>query len=117
LQRPKGASEFFTAEAERNRKAWDEASRKLVDFQHVHQLCRFRTRRGTRNADYRGRGPSIRSDATLRELDAQLLEASRRMQDIPVRQTTQEKSSQISNRGETQDAHRRVAEPAHGIAH
>jgi len=38
LQRPAGASQFFEGEAERIRKSWDEASRKLVDFQQEHQL-------------------------------------------------------------------------------
>jgi len=95
LQRPKGASEFFAAEAERNRKAWDEASRKLVVFQHEHQLLSLTHREEeleTRIAS--DEDHLFAADATLRELDAQLLEASNRMQDIPARQTTQEKSSQ-----------------------
>jgi uncharacterized protein involved in exopolysaccharide biosynthesis len=95
LQRPKGASEFFTAEAERNRKAWDEASRKLVDFQQEHQLLSLPDSeqelegRITEDQDH-----LFAADATLHELDAQLSEASRRMHDMPERLTTQEKSSQ-----------------------
>src|SRR6266496_700789 len=38
MQRPVGASEFFASEAERYRKAWDEATQKLVDFQKKYQV-------------------------------------------------------------------------------
>jgi uncharacterized protein involved in exopolysaccharide biosynthesis len=95
LHRPKGASEFFASEAERTRKTWDEASLKLAAFQEEHQLLTLPDREAKLEAQItESEGHFFGARSTLHELDAQLSEASRWMNEMPSRQTTQEKASQ-----------------------
>jgi uncharacterized protein involved in exopolysaccharide biosynthesis len=91
MQRPAGASEFFAAEAERYRKAWDEASAKLVEFQQRYQVNSL-AQRETDVADQLNKlqADVLTSDASLHELDARMLEGSRRLKDLSVRRTTQQ---------------------------
>lgn len=92
LQRPAGASQFFEGEAERIRKSWDAASRKLVDFQQEHQLISLADREsaldGQISEDERD---LLSTDTTLRELDARQQANAHRLQEIPKRHTTQER--------------------------
>jgi uncharacterized protein involved in exopolysaccharide biosynthesis len=92
LQRPAGASQFFEGEAERIRKSWDEASRKLVDFQQEHQLISLADREAALDGQISEDERDLQStDTTLKELDARLQANSHRLEDIPKRHTTQEK--------------------------
>ncbi len=93
MQRPAGASAFFSSEAERYRKEWDEASSELVDFQQEHQLSSLQQR----EADLEGKitkaqDDLLTSDANLREFDARLNESTRRLQEMAMRQTTQDRA-------------------------
>jgi uncharacterized protein involved in exopolysaccharide biosynthesis len=93
MERPGGASSFFTAEAERYRNAWDGASRQLVDFQREHQFSSLQQR----ETDMEGKITStqndvLRSEASLDELDARLAEGARRMDAMSTRETTQDKA-------------------------
>jgi uncharacterized protein involved in exopolysaccharide biosynthesis len=93
MQRPSGASAFFASEAERYRKAWDEASHQLVDFQQQHQLSSL----AQRETDLEGKitkaqDDLLTSDAGLKELDARLSESTRRLQNMSGRQTTQNRA-------------------------
>ena len=58
MQRPTGASAFFASEAERYRKAWDDASRQLVDFQQQHQIYSL----AQREADLEGKITKAQDD-------------------------------------------------------
>lgn len=93
MQRPTGASAFFASEAERYRKAWDDASRQLVDFQQQHQIYSL----AQREADLEGKitkaqDDLLTSDAGLKEMDARLAESTRRLRTMSARQTTQNRS-------------------------
>ena len=93
MQRPAGASAFFAAEAERYRKAWDDASGQLVDFQQKHQLYSL----GSRETDLEAKITKVQddllsSDAGLKELDARLAESTRRLQTMSKRQTMQNRA-------------------------
>jgi len=93
LKRPAGTSEFFTAEAERTRKAWDEAAQKLVDFQRNNQLLSLPNRSSDINEQItKHETELLRLDASLHEMDGQLAEGSKQLSGVPMRQTTQEKS-------------------------
>ena len=91
MQRPVGASEFFAAEAERYRKAWDDASQKFVDFQKQYQVNSLQQRE-TEIEDKitKAQTDLLASDTTLHELDSRLKEASHKMRDLSMRHTTQE---------------------------
>jgi len=91
MQRPVGASEFFASEAERYRKAWDEASQKFVEFQKKYQVNSLQQRE-TEIEDKitKAQTELLAGNATLQELDARLNEASRKMRDLSMRHTTQE---------------------------
>jgi uncharacterized protein involved in exopolysaccharide biosynthesis len=93
MQRPVGASAFFASEAERYRKEWDEASRKLVDFQQEHQLSSLQQR----ETDLEGKitkaqDDLLASEAGLKEFDARLAETTRRLETMATRQTTQSRT-------------------------
>lgn len=93
MQRPVGASSFFSSEAERYRKQWDEASRKLVDFQQEHQLSSLQQREADLEAKItKGQDNLLTSEAGLREFDARLAESTRRIQAMSMRQTTQNRT-------------------------
>ena len=93
LQRPTGATEFFASEAEKNRKAWDEANQKLVDFQQQNQVLSLGDRNTSLNAEITKDENELRiSDATLKELDARIAESDRQLAQIPGRQVTVEKA-------------------------
>ena len=92
LQRPAGASQFFEGEAERIRKSWDDASRKLVDFQQEHQLISLADRESALDAQIsEDERDLLSTDTTLRELEARQQANARRLQEIPKRHTTQER--------------------------
>lgn len=94
LQRPAGASEFFASEAERTRKAWDEATQRLVGFQQDHQLVSVPDRKSYLDDQIsEDENELFTTDSTIRELDVQLSEASHRLQDLSSRQLTQERTS------------------------
>ena len=91
MQRPAGASEFFAAEADRYRKAWDEASQKLVDFQQEYQVNSLQQREANLEDQLnKMQTDLLTSDATLHELDARLQAGSRHLQDLSKRRTTQQ---------------------------
>ncbi len=93
MERPVGASAFFTSEAERYRKAWDEASRNLVEFQQQHQLSSLQQREADLETKItKGQDDLLASEAGLHELDARLAESNRRMQAMSMRQTTQNRT-------------------------
>jgi uncharacterized protein involved in exopolysaccharide biosynthesis len=92
LQRPAGASQFFEGQAERIRKTWDDASRKLVDFQQEHQLISLADRESALDAQIsEDERDLLSTDTTLRELDARQQANAHRLQEIPKRHTTQER--------------------------
>jgi uncharacterized protein involved in exopolysaccharide biosynthesis len=93
MQRPTGASAFFASEAERYRKAWDEASRQLVEFQQQHQLYSLAQRETDLEAKItKAQDDLLVSDAGVKELDARLAESTRRMRGMSMRQTTQNRA-------------------------
>ena len=78
MQRPEGASEFFAAEAERYRKAWDVASQKLVDFQQKYQVNSLQQREtDIEDKITKAQTELLADNASLHELDARLQETSR----------------------------------------
>jgi uncharacterized protein involved in exopolysaccharide biosynthesis len=92
LQRPVGASDFFKSETERIRRDWDQASRKLVDFQQEHQIVSLPERETVLNAQVTEHERDLMAtDASLRELDARLAASATRLRDLPMRQTTVER--------------------------
>ena len=92
LQRPPGASQFFEAAAERIRKSWDDASRKLVDFQQEHQLISLPDRESALDSQIsEDERDLLTTDTSLRELDARLQAGTRRLREIPKRHTTLER--------------------------
>jgi uncharacterized protein involved in exopolysaccharide biosynthesis len=93
LQRPIGASEFFKSEAERNRISWDEANRRLVDFQQEHQLLSLPDRESALEAEITEKERDLAAtDTSLRELNTRLMASSRRLQELPKRHTTMERA-------------------------
>ena len=93
MQRPVGASSFFTSEAERYRKEWDDASQKLVDFQQEHQLSSLQQREADLEGKItKGQDDLLTSEAGFKELEARLAESARRMQAMSTRQTTQNRT-------------------------
>jgi uncharacterized protein involved in exopolysaccharide biosynthesis len=93
MQRPGGASAFFASEAERYQKAWDQASRDLVNFQQRHQLYSL----AQRETDLEGQitksdSELLASEAGLKELDARLEESAQRQRTMATRQTTQNRT-------------------------
>jgi uncharacterized protein involved in exopolysaccharide biosynthesis len=93
LQRPAGESAFFKAEAERARKEWDSASQKLVEFQRQHQIVSIQERETTLNEQVANHERDIlATDAALRELDAQITASEMRLRDLPMRETTVERT-------------------------
>ena len=92
LQRPYGASEFFTGETERIRKSWDYASRQLVDFQKAHQLISLPDRESSLEKQIIDAEHDLSDiDTSLRELDAGLSASSKQLEDLPKRHTTAER--------------------------
>jgi uncharacterized protein involved in exopolysaccharide biosynthesis len=92
LQRPSGASGFFISEAERIRKDWNAASQKLVNFQRTHQLLSLSNRESELEEQIaEHKRDLLAADASLKEIDAKLSSSYRRLQDLPMRQTTEEK--------------------------
>jgi uncharacterized protein involved in exopolysaccharide biosynthesis len=92
LQRPHGASDFFVSEAERIRKDWNVASQRLVKFQREHELLSLPNRQAaleTRIIEHER--DLLTTNTALSEMDAKLSGSSRRLQDLPMRQTTEEK--------------------------
>jgi uncharacterized protein involved in exopolysaccharide biosynthesis len=93
MQRPVGASSFFSSEAERYRKEWDEASRRLVDFQQEHQLSSLQQREADLETKItKGQDDLLTSESGLKELDALLAESTRRIQSMSMRETTQNRT-------------------------
>jgi uncharacterized protein involved in exopolysaccharide biosynthesis len=91
MQRPVGASSFFTSEAERYRKEWDEASRTLVNFQQEHQLSSLQQREGDLEVKINKAGDDLlTSEASIGELDGRLAESTRRINTMSMRHTTQD---------------------------
>jgi uncharacterized protein involved in exopolysaccharide biosynthesis len=91
LQRPSGESDFFKSEAERIRKDWDLASRKLVEFQQEHQIVSLPERENVLNQQITEHERDLlATEASLHELDARLAASSTRLHDLPMRQTTVE---------------------------
>ena len=89
MQRPVGASSSLV-EAERYRKEWDEASRRLVDFQQEHQLSSLQQREANLEGKItKGEEEVLTTEAGLKEFDARLAESNRRMQTMSMRHTTQ----------------------------
>lgn len=93
MQRPTGATAFFASEAERYKKAWDEATRQLVEFQQQHQLASLAQRETDLETKItKEQDDLLTSDAGLKELDARLAESTRRLHTMSVRQTTQNRA-------------------------
>jgi uncharacterized protein involved in exopolysaccharide biosynthesis len=91
MQRPVGASAFFTSEAERYRKEWDDASHELVAFQQEHQLSSLQQREGDLEAKINKAGDDLlTSQASIGELEGRLAESMRRMNAMSMRHTTQD---------------------------
>jgi uncharacterized protein involved in exopolysaccharide biosynthesis len=92
LQRPNGASGFFALEAERIRKDWDAASQKLVHFQREHQVLSLSNREAELQTQITEHERDLlATDAMLLETGAKLSASSRRLRELPMRQTTEEK--------------------------
>jgi uncharacterized protein involved in exopolysaccharide biosynthesis len=92
LQRPPGASQFFEGEAERLRKSWDEASRRLVDFQQEHQLISLPQRELTLDGQIGDDERDLQAtDTSLHEVDTRLQASGVRIKEIPKRHMTQER--------------------------
>jgi uncharacterized protein involved in exopolysaccharide biosynthesis/Mrp family chromosome partitioning ATPase len=92
LQRPGGSSQFFASQTERIRKDWDEASQKLITFQQEHQLLSLSNREAALEARIQEQERDLSAtDTTLTEIDAKLSGSSRQLQEVPMRQTTEEK--------------------------
>jgi uncharacterized protein involved in exopolysaccharide biosynthesis len=92
LQRPGGSSQFFASQAERIRKDWDEASQKLITFQQEHQLLSLSNREAALEARIQDHERDLSvTDTTVKEMDAKLSGNSRQLQEVPMRQTTEEK--------------------------
>jgi uncharacterized protein involved in exopolysaccharide biosynthesis len=93
LQRPSGASGFFASEAERIRKDWDAASQKLVNFQRGHQVLSLKDREAVLEAQVTEHERDLlATEAALKETDAKLSAGSRRLESLPMRQTTEQKT-------------------------
>jgi uncharacterized protein involved in exopolysaccharide biosynthesis len=93
MQRPGGASAFFASEAERYQKAWDQASRDLVDFQQHHQLYSLAQRETDLEEKLtKAESDLLASEAGLQELDARLEESRRGQRTMATRQTTQNRT-------------------------
>jgi|SRR5580692_124974 succinoglycan biosynthesis transport protein ExoP len=93
LQRPNGTSNFFESEAERIRKDWDAASQKLVEFQQTNQLVSLPEREAAiNNQVVEHERDLLATDVALRELDTRLAVSSRGLKDLPMRQTTTERT-------------------------
>jgi protein tyrosine kinase modulator len=91
LQRPAGASRFFASEAERIRKNWNAANEQLVEFQQQHELLSLPEREQEINRQIsEGEEDLLKTDASLRELDARLSESRRQLNDLPPRQSTED---------------------------
>src|SRR5205814_6814949 len=93
MHRPIGASSFFTSEAERYRREWDEASRALVDFQQEHQLSSLQQRETDLELKItKAQADLLDAEANVSELDARLSESTRRMNGMSMRQMTQDRA-------------------------
>lgn len=93
MQRPAGASAFFASEAERYRKAWDEASQQLVDFQQKYQFSSLALREADLETKItKAQDDLLSADAGLKELDARLTESTQRLRTMSARQTTQNRT-------------------------
>ena len=93
LQRPEGASDFFRSEADRFRKAWNEATQKITDFQQQNHLVSLSDAEADLDAQISSDEEELRSaDASLHELDSRLTESAKQMHTVPARQTTQERA-------------------------
>jgi len=93
MQRPGGASAFFASEAERYQKAWDQASRDLVNFQQRHQLYSLAQRETDLEEKLtKAESELLASEAGLKELDARLEESAQRQRTMATRQTTQNRT-------------------------
>ncbi|HEX4486945.1 MAG TPA: Wzz/FepE/Etk N-terminal domain-containing protein [Terriglobales bacterium] len=91
MQRPVGSSAFFTSEAERYRKEWDEATRTLVSFQQEHQLSSLQQREADLEIKINKAGDDLlASGASIGEADGRLKETDARIQATSARQTTQD---------------------------
>jgi uncharacterized protein involved in exopolysaccharide biosynthesis len=92
LQRPAGASKFFESEVERIRKSWDDASRKLVEFQQAHQLISLPDRESALDSQIsEDERDLVTTETTLREVDARMKASALRLKDMPNRHTTQQR--------------------------
>jgi len=92
LQRPLGASKFFASETERMRKDWDEASQKLVNFQTQHQIFSLSARETElENQIGEHEQALLAADANIHELNARMVASSKRLNELPMRQTTVER--------------------------
>ncbi|WP_263409628.1 GumC family protein [Terriglobus tenax] len=93
LQRPPGASDFFSNEADRYRKAWDEATQKLVEFQQQHQLVTTADQQTSLEKDIATAQTNLRdTDVSLHELEARMKADSRKLSQTPQRQVTTRKT-------------------------
>jgi uncharacterized protein involved in exopolysaccharide biosynthesis len=93
MRRPPGASSFFASEAERYREVWDEASRKLVAFQHNYHLNSLPIRQAELEQQITSAQANLLiADSSVHEQDARLAEASRTLRSMPPRQTTEDRA-------------------------
>jgi uncharacterized protein involved in exopolysaccharide biosynthesis len=92
LQRPAGAAAFFASEAERTRKAWNDATAQLVQFQQQHRVLSVAdTASFLDDQIHETENELFDTNANLSETDAQVSDLSRRLNQMPARQVTQEK--------------------------
>ena len=93
MQRPLGTTPFFTSQAEHYREVWGDASRKLTEFQHDHQLHSLPVREAELEQQITSTEASLLiADSSLHEQDARLAEASRTLKAMPMRQTTEDRA-------------------------
>jgi uncharacterized protein involved in exopolysaccharide biosynthesis len=92
LQRPGGSSQFFASQAEHIRKDWNDASQNLIAFQQEHQLVSLSNREAALEARIQDHERDLSAtETTLKEIEAKLSGNSRQLQEVPMRQTTEEK--------------------------
>ena len=93
LQRPTGASDFFTTEAESARVEWESAVQDLVNFQQKHELVSIVDQQTSLEKDITGVESDLRAaQSSLSELNGRLEEDTARLEDMPHRQTTTRKT-------------------------
>ena len=93
MSRPIGTSTFFATEAERYRQIWNDASGKLVAFQQQYQLNSLPIRKAQLEQQITSTESDLLvADATLREQEARMAEATKALRSMPTRQTTEDRA-------------------------